>query len=112
MQADEGSRVYASVLPKRRCQVFQSNDQIQLKPEITLGLETQSQQGFPMVTGLELGEVREKDPNQPSLILRKAGNGGLWAIAKSAGTTVDAIREANNLTGEPAENQMLLIPVS
>ncbi len=112
MNADENSRVYATVQPGSRGQVFQSNGQILLKPEIILGLETQSQQGIPIVTGLELGAEREADPNRPSLILRRAGNGGLWYIAKNVGTTVDAIREANGLTGEPTENQMLLIPVS
>lgn len=112
MTADENSRVNATVLPGERGQVLLENGQIRLKPEITLGLETQAQQGIPMVTGLELGQMRTADPGRPSLILRRAGNGGLWRIAKDVGTTVSAIQEANGLAGEPLENQILLIPVS
>ena len=58
-----------------------------------------------------LGSPREKDPDRPSLILRRAGEQGLWDMAKAAGTTVDVIRRANGLTEEPAPGSMLLIPV-
>lgn len=112
MTADEGSRIHATIIPRSRGQASLGGGQIQLKPEITLGLETQSQQGIPMVTGLELGQMRELSPNRPSLILRRAGSAGLWNIAKGTGTTVEAILEANGLSGEPNENQILLIPVS
>jgi hypothetical protein len=44
--------------------------------------------------------------------LRRAGDEGLWAIAKDYGSTVQAIREANQLTEEPENGQMLLIPIS
>lgn len=111
-RAGEDSQIHAVVIPRGQVQASLGDGQIQLKPEIVLGLETQTLQGIPMVTGLELGQVQEADPNRPSLILRRAGNAGLWAIAKSTGTTVDAILEANGLTGEPVENQILLIPVS
>ncbi len=66
-----------------------------------------------MVTALEAGELREPDPARPSLLLRRAEDGGLWALAKSCGSTVDAIRQANGLNREePAPDQFLLIPVS
>ena len=64
-----------------------------------------------MVTGVEVGQRKQPDPNRPSLILRRAGESRLWDIAKSAGSTVEAIRSANGLTGEPNPEQMLLIPV-
>lgn len=67
---------------------------------------------IPMVTALELGELAAQDPNKPSMILRRAGGDTLWDIAKTCGSTVDAIWEANGLTEEPAEDQVLLIPVS
>ena len=67
--------------------------------------------GIPMVTGLNLGEPRQADPERPSLILRRAGEKRLWDLAKASGSTVEAIRKANNLQDEPAPNQMLLIPV-
>ncbi len=70
-----------------------------------------SGQTIPAVTELELGEYKEPDPNRPSIILRRAGDEGLWNIAKGYGTTVAAIQEANQLSGEPENGQMLLIPI-
>lgn len=84
---------------------------LQLKPEIILDLKTWSDGSIPLLRGLETGTVKEPDPNRPSLILRRAGKDTLWCIAKGAGTTVAAIWEANGLAGEPAPEQMLLIPV-
>ena len=76
-----------------------------------MSLQTMNTQGFSMITAMETGEERQPDPNRPSLILRRAGESRLWDIAKSAGSTVEAIRSANGLTGEPNPEQMLLIPV-
>jgi len=64
-----------------------------------------------MVTGAETGEMITPDPLRPSIILRRAGADSLWEIARSTGSTVDAIRKANSLQQEPAEDQMLLIPI-
>lgn len=75
-------------------------------------LQMYSGQSIPIVTELEIGEIREPDPDRPSIILRRAGDEGLWAIAKGYGSTVDAIMEANQLAGEPENGQMLLIPIS
>lgn len=69
-------------------------------------------QGLPMVTELETGELVQPDSGRPSLILRRAGSDDLWSIAKSCGSTVDAIRKVNGLEEEPAATRMLLIPVS
>lgn len=63
------------------------------------------------VTGLEIGEQREPDPDRPSIILRRAGDEDLWTIAKKCGSTVPAIQKANQLNGEPESGQMLLIPI-
>ena len=64
-----------------------------------------------MVLGLELGEEQGKNPDRPSIVLRRADGTRLWDMAKKAGSTVEAIRKANALEGEPASGQMLLIPV-
>ena len=64
-----------------------------------------------MVTELEIGERKQPDPGRPSLILQRAGGERLWQIARSCGSTVAAIQEANGLTGEPEPQRMLLIPV-
>ena len=68
-------------------------------------------QGISMVTGLTLGEKAEPDPGRPSLILRRSRGEQLWDIAKTSGSTVEAIRKANGLTNEPEDGKMLLIPV-
>ena len=65
-----------------------------------------------MICGLELGPVEEPDPARPSLILRRTGDGGLWALATACGSTMEAIRSANGLEAEPEDGQLLLIPVS
>lgn len=70
-----------------------------------------SREGIPVVTGLEVSEASEPDPNRPSLILCRAGKKGLWALAKKHGSTVEQIMAANKLEAEPAPDQMLLIPV-
>lgn len=82
-----------------------------LRAEIPVTLSAWSGAGIPMVTGGELGEEREPDPDRPSLILRRAGEGGLWELAKANGSTMEAIQKANGIEGEPAPGQMLLIPV-
>jgi hypothetical protein len=79
---------------------------------MALNTVTTSERGIPMVTGLELGEQREPDPNRPSLVLRKAGTDRLWDLAKRTGSTVEAIQKANDLQQEPDSNRMLLIPIS
>lgn len=84
----------------------------QLRADMQLNMQTMTDQGVPMVTGIELGETVAPDPERPSLILRRAGEDSLWDIAKKTGSTVDAIKAANNLEQEPDSDRMLLIPVS
>jgi len=67
--------------------------------------------GIPMVTSIELGEPEARDASRPSLILCRAGEKSLWDLAKENGSTVEAIRNANKLDGEPEPGRMLLIPV-
>ena len=89
----------------------QTADGIAVEAEYLLDMDVYAEQGSTMVTGLQLGEPIEPDPNRPSLILRSCGDEQLWDIAKKCGTTVDAIRTANQLSQEPEKGQMLLIPV-
>ena len=64
------------------------------------------------VVAVEMGETKEPAPDRPSLILRRVGEEGLWEVAKSAGSTVEAIQKANGLQEEPEPGRLLLIPVS
>ena len=114
MSADVSEDAVADILLAEHVvpQVHTDGESASLRFEIPLQMRAVSQQGIPMVTGGEMGEQQQPDPNRPSLILRYAGADSLWDIAKSTGSTVEAIQKANNLSREPDENQMLLIPVS
>lgn len=93
-------------------QVMFNGEQAELQMDIPLSVRAVADQGIPMVSGLELGEVNQPNPDRPSLILRRAGTDRLWDIAKSTGSTVDAIQKANGLDREPGSDQILLIPIS
>lgn len=88
------------------------NDGQLLRTTYPISMQVYSGETIPMVTELEIGEERPADPNRPSIILRRVGDEGLWAIAKSSGSTVSAIRKANQLEDEPEVGQMLLIPIA
>lgn len=92
-------------------QVSINGDQIQVNGEMVMEAQAVSQMPLTMVTGLELGEAQRPDPGRPSLILRRAGEGSLWELAKVTGSTVSAIRSANGLEDEPWDDRLLLIPV-
>ena len=66
----------------------------------------------PTLWGLTYGAEKQKDPDRPSLLLRRVGDQSLWDMAKESGTTVSAIRDANHLADIPAYNTMLIIPIS
>lgn len=63
--------------------------------------------------GATLGDPLPEAADRPSLIVRRTdGDDSLWNIAKQCGTTVTAIRTANDLAGETVEeNLLLLIPM-
>lgn len=83
----------------------------QLTASGTMTCDVFGEEGLTMVTALQLGEQVPADPNRPSLILRRCGEGELWDIAKACGSTVEAICKANAITAEPEADTMLLIPV-
>jgi hypothetical protein len=84
---------------------------VQMKGDIGLFIVTEGERGQWMLCGMEAGEIKEPARDRPSLILRRAEGERLWDIAKSCGTTVQAICQANELQSEPAPGQMLLIPM-
>ena len=111
MPAGENTRIAATVLPGSPPRAT-GGTSLELNGETILDVTATTRRGIPMVTGLHVGDSLPRDGYRPSLILRRAGNADLWAIAKSTGSTVDAIRQANGLEAEPAPEQILLIPVS
>lgn len=108
--ADENSRIITMPMGAE-AQAIAGNGRILAKAELPVERMTTAEQTIPMVTGVELGQKKQADPNRPSLILRRAGDSTLWDVAKATGSTMEAIRSANDLSGEPAREQMLLIPV-
>ena len=75
-------------------------------------ITTSVTQHFSMITAVKPGQPRQTDPSRPALILERAGDKGLWELAKANNSTMDAIRKANHLQADPQPGQMLLIPVS
>ena len=107
----EGTAVTASLWPTGKTQGTLLSGSTNLSEELTLSTETVTDRPIPMITALELGELQQPDARRPSLILRRAGGEDLWKLAKHHGSSVESIRTANNLEGEPEASQMLLIPV-
>lgn len=105
------AQLHAFISSNGRPQASVSGNGVNARMDIELNMNTISNQAMNMVTGLDVGELTEPNPARPSLILRRAGDEQLWDLAKQCGTTVDAIRQANQLQTEPVSGQILLIPV-
>ena len=111
LPAGENCSARLSVLAPYEPEAAIVNDRLVLTGAVAVQAQITAAQDLPMVTALELGEVMPPDPQRPSLILCRAGERSLWELAKLCGSTIDAISQANQLSGEPAADQMLLIPV-
>jgi len=90
---------------------FRQGGEGQIVADMLISASVADMKNFQMVTGMELGEQCQPDPQRPSVILRRYAQNGLWELAKETGTTVDKIMSANALTQEPEPGKMLLIPV-
>lgn len=112
MGAGENCSMDARILPTGSIQAMETGEGTALSVPIQMETCTGTNQEFNMITGLELGVIREQDSDRPSLILCKTGKENLWSIAKRCGSTVDTIRRANKIDEEPPEDRFLLIPVS
>ncbi len=110
LKAGEDSKISTLIAPIGKASALSGADGMEFRTQMALTSVATSQQGIPMVTGLTLGELRQPDPDRPSLILCR-NDGDLWALAKRCGSTVKAIRQANALEEEPQLEQMLLIPI-
>lgn len=100
-----------TVKPSGKFQTITTMEETGVSSQLQICVKTGKTEELPMVTGIELGEVREADPSRPSVILMKCFNEPLWNIAKQTHSTVSAIRAANALEGECAPDRMILIPV-
>ena len=112
MQFPADAATTVTFLPQaQNVQAMAGTNEINLSGQYALHMDSSTEKGMPMVTGLNVGQEREKDPQRPSLILCRPNGETFWSMAKRTGSTVADIRRANRLTGENAENRMLLIPI-
>lgn len=111
VELGENANMDAWSAPAGKPQASPGEDSTVLRGEIMMDTVTCAAEKMPMVTSLTVGEPIPKDPMRPSLILRRAGKEDLWSIAKKCGSTVSAIRQANDLQDDPSPDKMLLIPV-
>lgn len=111
MEASRESRVRSWVSNTGLPQMTFTGHDVLARADLLLDTTATALEQIQMVTGLELGELKESDPNRPSLILRKPGQDSLWQLAKRCGSTVEKIKQANGLEDEMVTDTFLLIPV-
>lgn len=109
--ADEDVKVHMHIHSLEEPQGALTGGKASLRVDMEAKAESAMQRGLYTVSGLSIGEARERKQDAPSLIVRRMGEDSLWDIAKEAGSTVESILKVNQLTGEPRNQQMLLIPV-
>ena len=108
----ERCKAVGSVIAQGKIRVVDTAEGISLSVPLQIQTQTGVEQELKMIAGMELGPIREPDPNRPSLILCRPGRENLWSLAKRCGSTVGAIQRANNIDEEFQENRLLLIPIS
>lgn len=108
----EGCTADAVVISQGKVRAADTGEGISFSVPLQIETRTMVNQEMNMITGMELGQVQEPDPNRPSLILCRPGRENLWSLAKRSGSTVGAIQRANQLEDEYPENRILLIPIS
>ena len=100
------------IAPTGKPQVIPGPGDVNLRAAVTVDAVITAGQGMSVLNGVELGEPEKADPNRPSLILCRTGNRRMWDVAKEFGSTVDAIKRANSLQGEPNSDAVLLVPIA
>lgn len=108
--SDAQNRMEFSVSPGE-VQAYHTADGVTVAGQWDMDISVFSNQGIQSVSGLQLGEMIPLNPDRPSVIIKPLTETSLWELAKACGSTVDAIKNANQLQQEPERGQMLLIPV-
>ncbi len=111
VQVDNGAQLLGAVIPTGRMESALAGQEASLHTDVQFVYMQTAGENIPMVTALELGQIKEPNPARPSVILRRMGQGGLWQLAKKCGSSCELIRQANALTEEPPVGKMLVIPV-
>lgn len=89
-----------------------SYDTLTLRLTAQIRLDSAMGSSLRTLCGAQIDTQKEKSGLRPSLIAKRAGTESVWEIAKACGSTVEAICEANSLSGGVAqEGVILLIPM-
>ncbi len=107
--AETAPDAQGALWPRETAQAQVGDGQVAVRGDFTLEVRGPGPVLPEAVTAITLGEPL--GGQRPSLILRRAGQGSLWDIAKATASTVEAIAAANGLEGEPEPDAMLLIPM-
>ena len=111
LPADGETVIDGFISPDGPPQYTLRGEELELSAPLQLEAAVSARAAQTMLSGLDLGELRQPDPGRPSMILRRCDDSSLWNLAKACGSTVEAIQRANGLEKEPEHGQMLLIPV-
>ena len=111
LHADDACNLLMSAKPNGKIQILTSMDDMVACTQLQLSIRCSKTEQIPMITGMEMEDLREGDPDRPSLILRNGNGESLWDLAKQSNSTVAAIQSVNGLDGEVAPDRMILIPV-
>ncbi len=109
--SDSSCKMMVCTQPTGKTQISFGPEGDSAKQDIMLDVRCTAMSAIQMVVGMTAEEAAEKNPARPNLILRKAGDQSLWEMAKTCGSTMDKIRQANGFTGEPDPETVLMIPV-
>lgn len=110
--AGENVAVQACVSALSTCTVVPEGDGTAVYGDVDVQAQMVMAAPMPMISGLEMGAQKPVDARRPSLILRRSGDKSLWDLAKTCGSTVEAICRANGISAEPMDGRILLIPVN
>jgi hypothetical protein len=87
------------------------NGDLQMRMEMPVLIQTTEVKRIPMVMQVQMGKEKVLSADRPSLVIARCRGEDMWDLARSHGTTVDAIRLANGLEGDCSPDQLLLIPI-
>lgn len=108
--SDASLIAYGAIYEQPVC--LASYDTVTLRLTAQMRLDSYMGSKLHTLNKAQIDPQASKQPCRPSLIARRAGSESVWEIAKSCGSTVDAICEANALSGGIVqEGAILLIPM-
>ena len=111
LQTAQDTKLDTHIFSIGKPQAVPGAGRVNMRSDVGIEGTASSGHSMPMLTGMELEELKKPDPNRPSLLLRRKGNQRLWDVAKKTGSTVETIMAANHLDAEPEDSRVLLIPI-